>query len=69
MKDVEPNRHFSDWQCGLGRTAATRFIPCVVAQHETPLGGVAALCNVISSWQAECQSSLIFHEIQRISAD
>lgn len=54
MKDVEPNRHFSD----LGGTSATRLTPCEVAQYETLLGAVAALCIVISSWQAECQSSL-----------
>lgn len=69
MKDVEPNRHFSDRQRGLGSTSTTRLTPCEVAQHDTPVGAVAALCNVISSWQAERQSSLFFHKIQRIAAD
>lgn len=69
MKDAEPNRHFCDWQRDLGSTSATRLTPCEVARHDTPIGAVAALCNVISSWQAQCQSSLFFHKIQRISAD
>lgn len=40
MKDVEPNRHFSDWWRGLGSTSTTRLTLCEVAQHDTPMGAV-----------------------------
>lgn len=60
MKDEEPNKHSSDRQRGLGGTSATRLTICEVAQHDAPVGAAAALCNVISSWRDQQQSSFIF---------